>query len=352
MSTLGDQSSAPKLSMCITTFNRAQFIGATLESILGQSTNECEVVVVDGASTDDTPHVVSAYVRRYRSLRYIRQETNNGIDRDYDAAVEVARGEYCWLLTDDDIMMPGAIAAVLEALQRDPSLVIVNAELRDFELRSILQARWLNFESDRVYGPGELDRLFVEIDGWLNCHFFIIRREIWRKREREPYYGSLLLYLGVIFQDSFPAETLLIARPCISYRRGNMHTFSPRISEIIWNKWPSIAESLPISKETRRRVFNVEPWRHLRELLMWRGRGYYSFAEYRQWVLPRVRSPRARLIATLVALLPGVLVNTLLMLYYSIPGRSHGLMQRDLVLRELEDSRFHLRNWLPFQREM
>src|SRR5687767_12995025 len=87
-----------KLSICITTLNRADYIGETLDSILGQLTPDCEVVVLDCASTDGTPEVLSHYTRRFDQLRYFRQEVNNGFDRDCSRAVELSAGEYCWLL--------------------------------------------------------------------------------------------------------------------------------------------------------------------------------------------------------------------------------------------------------------
>src|SRR5438132_1164874 len=95
-----------KLSFCIATRNRAVLIGATLESILNQVTSQCEVVVVDGASTDDTESVVGGFVERYENVRYFKLEKNGGLDRDFDRAVELARGEYCWLLPDDDFLTP------------------------------------------------------------------------------------------------------------------------------------------------------------------------------------------------------------------------------------------------------
>ena len=53
----------PLLSICIATYNRANFIGETLDSIILQLTEDVEVVIVDGASTDNTREVVESYVK-------------------------------------------------------------------------------------------------------------------------------------------------------------------------------------------------------------------------------------------------------------------------------------------------
>lgn len=339
------QLSPLKLSICIPTFNRSTFIGATLESIIAQATRDCEIVVSDNASTDDTEQVVSEYARHFERLRYIRQDTNRGLDRNFDRVVELAHGEYCWLMTDDDLLMPGAVARVLEALRRNLSLVIVNVEVRDFRMSKVLQSHRLNFISDRVYRQGETDRLFMDLDETaMYIGSIIVKREMWLARPRERYYGSLFIHVGVIFQEHLPGEALVIAEPLVSYRLGNTHTFSAQSSEIFLSKWPSVVGSLALCESTRKKIRSAEPWSNPQWLLLLRGRGFYSLTEYRQWIRPRLHSIRERLAPALIALIPGVLVNALFMLYYSI--RKNGSR-----LQVMKQSRFNMRNWRVFSRE-
>lgn len=338
------QSSDIKLSICITTFNRAAFIAETLESILVQLTSECEVVVLDGASTDRTEAVVSEYTRRFDRLRYVRQNFNNGFDRDSNRVVELALGEYCWLMTDDDLLKPGAVAAVLQALCPDRSMIVVNAESRDLSMSRTLQARWLPFEEDRLYGANEMDRLVFEtghILKYVGC--IVIRRTIWLARAKEPYYGSLFTYLGVIFQQNLPGNVLVIAQPFISYRMGNVQTWSSKAFETFAIKLPAIVGSLSLSESARSKLCNAQPWRSVRDLLWYRARGSYSLAEYRQWIRPRCSSLGA-LAPLVIALLPGVLVNVSLVLFYRVFRGSHrGVWQPEMVLQMLSESRFGLR---------
>lgn len=339
-----------KLSICIATFNRANFIGATLESILSQLTDECEIVILDGASTDHTEQVLSEYRLRFNRLRYVRQTTNNGIDRDYDRAVGLARGEYCWLMPDDDFLKPGAISTVLGALSREPSLVMVNIELRSFDMSKVMQARRLDFTADRVYRPGEMDRLFVEAGHYLTyCGSAIIKKALWMSRERERYYGTLYVHVGVIFQQPLPSDALVIAAPLVSYRMGNTHTFSPEVIETQWIRWPGVVHSLALSDSAKNAICGRKPWRSFRELILWRGFGYYSMTEYRKLIFPQLASVRESFVPTFVAMLPGILVNALCILYYRLTQRPHrsyrGVWPTDVVLHSLRDSRYHPRNW-------
>jgi abequosyltransferase len=341
----------PRLSICITTFNRCQFIGATLESILSQADERCEVVVFDGGSTDDTEKVVSDYASRYRCLRYIKQQVNHGFDHDCNSAVEHAAGEYCWLMPDDDLFKPGAIETVFGVLEKQPSLVIVNIEFRDFAMSRVLQRRWLSIESDREYGPNDLDNVAREAGGmvrYIGC--LIVKRELWLAREQKRFWGSLFAYIAAIFQKPLPGPTILIADPQISYRMGNVHTFSTEMYETFVVKLHAVVAALDLSEPARRAICDPEPWKNLSELLLWRAQGFYSLVEYNRWIRPHLNTRRERVAPFMIAAIPGVIVTSLFYVYYSVTRRWHqGMWQPELVLQEMRDSRFHPKNRYLFR---
>ncbi|MDB6089443.1 MAG: glycosyltransferase family 2 protein [Gammaproteobacteria bacterium] len=330
----------PKLSICIATFNRAGFIGQTLESILSQVTDEVEIVILDGGSTDDTAARVGRYVSASHQLRYLRQDTNRGVDRDFNTAVEAARGEYCWLMSDDDLLKPGAIRAVLDALSGSYSLVLVNAEVRNFDFSRQLEDRRLSFDSNRNYAPAEMDRLFVETGGYMTfIGCVVIRRAVWLERQKEPYYGSLFIHVGVIFQERLPGPALALAQPLICIRYGNA-MWKPKEFEIWMFKWPGLIWSLAgLSDAARNSNCRAEPWRIPKTLLYYRAKGTYSITEYHRWVAPRVRSSWDGFTARAIARVPGVVANLLGLLYYSARGPKWRM-----AVADMRQSRFYYRN--------
>lgn len=309
----------PKLSVCIATFNRAKFISETIESILAQMTSDCELVISDNASIDDTEHVVREYAKGCDRVRYAKQKVNVGLDRNYERAILMARGEYCWLMTDDDVLQPCALARVLRTLERAPSLVILNIEFRDLGMTSLLQRSCLRFDSDRSYGSGEMDRLFLELDEDLLMYIgsIVVRRDIWLARDRERYMGSLFVHTGTIFQQPLPGETLVIAQPLVSYRIGNEQSYAADILKVIFEQWPATVESLALSEAAKKQVPRARPWRHPKWLLLLRGWGFYSLREYRKWIRPRLASRTHRILPALVAFLPAFAVNAALLVYFS-----------------------------------
>lgn len=236
---------APKLSICIATFRRGQFIGETLDSILKQMEPGVEIVVVDGASPDDTPEVMARYAANHPGIRYFREAENSGVDADFDKAVGYAKGEFCWLMTDDDLLRPGAVASVLSALGGEDDLVIVNAEVRSVDLSELFEKQRLVFDADKVYRAADREEFFAETAAYLSfIGCVVIRRECWLARVRSPYYGSLFIHVGVIFQNPPITNVRVIAEPQIIIRYGNA-MWTSRSFEVWMFKWPGLVWSFP-----------------------------------------------------------------------------------------------------------
>jgi hypothetical protein len=117
--------SAPKLSFIVLSYNYQDFIGVTLRSILDQTVQDFEVVVVDDCSTDESRAVIQGFGDP--RIRLVVNERNLGGAGSYNVAVRAARGEWLVNLDADDWIAPGKCAAQLAALARDPSVDIIGS---------------------------------------------------------------------------------------------------------------------------------------------------------------------------------------------------------------------------------
>ncbi|HYM68437.1 MAG TPA: glycosyltransferase, partial [bacterium] len=113
----------PLVSAIIPTRNRSALLRETLDSVTSQTGQgvlfDLEAIVVDDASTDDTPAVVSAY-----PVRYIRHEVNRGVSGARNTGIAASRGQYVAFLDDDDVWLPTKVAAVVQAFGRLPADVV------------------------------------------------------------------------------------------------------------------------------------------------------------------------------------------------------------------------------------
>jgi glycosyltransferase involved in cell wall biosynthesis len=304
----------PRLSICLATYNRAEHISETLESMIPQLTDEVEIVVVDGASTDATHEVVAGYCSICNRIKYKRLAAKGGVDQDFCKAVELAEGEYCWLFPDDDLFKPGAIRTVLNETAKGYSLIVVNAEVANKDFSKLLQARRLPIEENEIYSESSLQRLFhrvIPYISFIGC--VVINRDLWLKREKERYFNTEFIHVGVIFQAPLPAPALVIAEPLISIRFGNAQ-WSQRAFEIWMIKWPNVLRSFAHISRNVRMTFENPPFSaRLRQILTLRATGAYSLKEFNNWFTSRTSGVFWRLAAFTIALTPAFLLNFILL---------------------------------------
>ena len=155
-----------QLSICMPTYNFGEFIGETLDSIIKQSTPDIEIVVVDGASTDNTINIVRSFQEHFSRLTYHRLDKKGGIDKDLDKTVELARGDYCWLMSSDDVLKPGAMRRVLDEIKLGCDIYLCNRTECDRKLNPERNRLWLSkgFE-DQVFNLSKRS----DLENYLNA---------------------------------------------------------------------------------------------------------------------------------------------------------------------------------------
>lgn len=114
-----------KVSVCIPTYQHATFLPAAIESVLRQTFEDFELIVVDNASTDNTPEVVAAYVNSDPRVRYFGNASNLGMVGNWNKCLEYAAGDYVKILCSDDVLAPECLQVAVEALDRLPNVGLV-----------------------------------------------------------------------------------------------------------------------------------------------------------------------------------------------------------------------------------
>jgi glycosyltransferase involved in cell wall biosynthesis len=115
----------PLVSAAITTYNRARYLPEAIESVLGQTFRDLELIVVDDGSTDDTEAAVAPYLDR---LRYARQD-NKGRSAARNAAVELAQGEFVAFCDSDDRWLPDRLERQLATIAQAPRIGMVHGQV-------------------------------------------------------------------------------------------------------------------------------------------------------------------------------------------------------------------------------
>lgn len=109
---------ASLVSVIIPTYNRWEYLRQTIESVLGQTYPNVEIIVVDDGSTDETPDGLQVYGDRIRVIT----QTNQGGTAARNSGIKVATGAYLTFLDHDDLMLPAKLERQIALLEAHPGL--------------------------------------------------------------------------------------------------------------------------------------------------------------------------------------------------------------------------------------
>src|SRR6056297_1668487 len=106
----------PTVSVIVPTYNRADALPRTVESVLGQTLDDLELIVVDDASTDDTPAVIDDYDDD--RVQFVQHERNQGASAARNTGIDRAEGDYVAFLDSDDVWRPTKLEKQVQTLAR------------------------------------------------------------------------------------------------------------------------------------------------------------------------------------------------------------------------------------------
>jgi glycosyltransferase involved in cell wall biosynthesis len=118
---------APRLSVGLPVYNGEKYIRESIDSLLGQTYEDFELVISDNASTDSTADICQQYAKQDSRIRYIRQPRNIGLSPNHNFVFAQARGELFKWAAADDLYGRDLLKLCIEALDSHPEVVLAHA---------------------------------------------------------------------------------------------------------------------------------------------------------------------------------------------------------------------------------
>ena len=151
----------PKVSVVMATYNRAHLLPHTIRSIINQTLTDWELIIIDDASSDNTPEVVRAFTQQDKRIRYHRHQHNSGLATARNTSFELARGTYIALQDDDDISLPHRLQTQADFLRQNPHIHLISNSVQNFDKNGFRRTKprkpWL---SDAAT-PASIDSLAI-----------------------------------------------------------------------------------------------------------------------------------------------------------------------------------------------
>ncbi|ENN95554.1 glycosyl transferase family protein, partial [Methanocaldococcus villosus KIN24-T80] len=201
----------PLLSICIPTYNRARYLKDALDSIIKQinenNKDKVEICISDNASEDNTEELIKEYQKKSPiPIIYHRNKKNMGADYNYLKVVEIANGEYCWLLGSDDIIEDGGIDTVLSEIEKNKDVdiftfdrYIYSKNLNNKHTKEVDEPKTRKLGKDYIFN-NKIECLKYSSGNWGYISVIVVNRKKWLSvKGYEKWIGSAYVHVYIIY---------------------------------------------------------------------------------------------------------------------------------------------------------
>jgi glycosyltransferase involved in cell wall biosynthesis len=240
-------------------YNHGRYLRRRIESVLGQTFVDFELIILDDCSTDDSRDVIVAYTGDPRVVTVFNDRNSGSTFKQWDKGLRLARGEFVWFAESDDYADPTLLETLVDLMERHP-----NAGLA-------MSQSWVVDEDDRIIGSylDEIGKLFDDVEHWRsdyvnsgpsecatycsrvnsipNASAVLFRRRALHRAGRVPIHlrlcGDWMLYTRVLRHS----DIAFVARPLNYFRThpGSVRGRSDRV-DVAWR------ESIVVRREVAR----------------------------------------------------------------------------------------------------
>jgi glycosyltransferase involved in cell wall biosynthesis len=139
----------PRVSIGFPIYNAERFLEEGLNSLLGQTFEDFELIISDNGSTDRTEEICRDYLAADRRIRFYRNPCNLGAGWNHNRVLELAEGEYFKWASYDDLLEPQFLERCIDVLDRDSSVVLAHSKTRILDTENnTLKDYWYSLRTD------------------------------------------------------------------------------------------------------------------------------------------------------------------------------------------------------------
>jgi glycosyltransferase involved in cell wall biosynthesis len=221
----------PTVSVIVPNYNHARFLRRRIESVLGQTYGDFEVILLDDCSTDDSQSILRENASDPRVRIEFNEKNSGSTFKQWNKGVRLARGEYVWIAESDDYADERFLERLVGVLEAEPEVTFVYCRSRrvteddredgfgDFYLDALHPQRW---KADfRANGREECRLYFVSGNSVPNASCAVFRKAIYERvggaDERLRVCGDWKLWVTM----AFDGRVAYLAEPLNYYRTHN-----------------------------------------------------------------------------------------------------------------------------------
>jgi abequosyltransferase len=215
------------LSLCIPTYNRLPLLTEALSAVIDQIDDKIapvvEILISNNASTDKTEEYVKELISThpYLQIIYFCNKENIGADANIYQVTRQAKGEWIYILSDDDILLPGGLAKLLELIGNYPNFDAFCLNIYGFEGNPYIQAKPVfDVSEDRIIT--NKDDSFIFLGVWITfISAMAFRKTVIEKHDHHDKIGTSLRHCYISLDALVSSNGLYVAKDNFLAMRGN-----------------------------------------------------------------------------------------------------------------------------------
>jgi glycosyltransferase involved in cell wall biosynthesis len=122
------KTNTPTISVLMPVYNTEKYLNEAIDSILGQSFSDFELIIIDDASTDNSINIINSY--QDERIIFIQKEKNTGYTDSLNMGIQMAKGKYIARMDSDDISLPLRFEKQVVFLENNPEVILCGTQIR------------------------------------------------------------------------------------------------------------------------------------------------------------------------------------------------------------------------------
>ena len=120
---------SPKISVLMSVYNGSDYLRESIESILNQTFDDFEFIIINDSSTDNTEEILNEYAQKDHRIKLFNNKENIGLTKSLNKGIRLAQGEYIARQDADDISFPKRFEKQVAVLDRHPEAVLISCDI-------------------------------------------------------------------------------------------------------------------------------------------------------------------------------------------------------------------------------
>lgn len=202
------------VSIVMPTFNGAKYIQAQIDSLINQSYQNYELIIIDDCSSDGTKEIIQGYLNEDKRIRFYENNYNIGINKNFEKGITLARGDVVFICDQDDIWDENKIETMLAYLYKGYDLVYCNLRVINSEGSIISKSFHGLIGTDNLY-PKSLSKYLLFRNVTNGCSLCFKRQIV---NSICPFPPNIIYDWWIMINSSLKFKVGYVKYPLMSYR--------------------------------------------------------------------------------------------------------------------------------------